>query len=173
MALNDSFELLKNLLSDTVQAAAKATRGAAAVTKANINILSEQDKLKKAYLELGKLYYRDYITGEEPDDAEYLPLCDAISEATKNIETLRGTVEEIRSTIFKTPEEDAAEDAEEVEEEPKTTEDELAELHQELDELEKELEKLDGVEKPEDSPIAPPVIEVVDDTPAEEPKPEE
>ena len=141
MALNDSFEILKNLLSDTVQAAAKATRGAAAATKANLNILSEQDRLKKAYLELGKLYYRDFITGEEPDDAEYLPLCDAITEATKNIESLRGTVEEIRGRFFRT--------------------------------AEKELEKLDGVEKPEESPAAHPIIEVVDDMPVEEPERED
>ncbi len=170
MALNDSFEILKNLLSDTVQAAAKATRGAAAATKANLNILSEQDRLKKAYLELGKLYYRDFITGEEPDDAEYLPLCDAITEATKNIESLRGTVEEIRGRFFRTAEKEPEEEPEEV---PEAMEDELAELHRELDELEKELEKLDGVEKPEESPAAHPIIEVVDDMPVEEPERED
>ena len=163
MAFNDSIEALKGLLNDTIQAAAKVTRGAAAATKANISIFSEQEKLKKAYTELGKLYYRDFITGEEPDDAEYLPICDAITEATKNIESLRGTVEDIRSSVF------SKEEQEEPVEEAKNVEDELSELHQEIDELERELKKLDGFEKAEEAPV----IEVVDDLPSEEPKPVE
>ena len=170
MALNDSFEILKNLLSDTVQAAAKATRGAAAATKANLNILSEQDRLKKAYLELGKLYYRDFITGEEPDDAEYLPLCEAITEAAKNIEALRGEVEEAKAAFGTKPTREEA-----PEEEPADLEEELDKLHRELDELEKDLSQLNGAEEKaeEVKEAVEAVFEVVEDTPKpEEPKPE-
>ena len=94
---NESLEALKKLVNDVAKTAKKATKGAAAVTKAEVSILSEQDKLRKAYLALGKLYYRDYITGEDPDDAEYIPLCDAITEATKNIDELKAKVSEVTS----------------------------------------------------------------------------
>lgn len=163
MALNDSFETLKNMLTDFAQVATRMTKSAAAVTKANINILSEQDKLKKAYMELGKLYYRDYITGEEPDDAEYLPLCDAITEATKNIDNLRTTVQDIRSA----KDDDLTEEASEAEEAPveeaadQITQ-EIENLNKDLDDLKKNLESTDPVETAEDA-----VFEVVEDKPEE------
>lgn len=167
MALNDSFEALKSMIADVAMAASRVTKSAAAVTKANINILSEEDKLKKAYLELGKLYYRDYITCEEPDDAEYIPLCDAITEATKNIDELRAAVKEIR--FSKPAEED---DQKETEEEPaEAAESQVAEeldsLNKELDQLEKGLEDLNPADTVQDA-----VFEVVEEKP-EDPKPEE
>ena len=48
----------------------------------------------------------------------------------------------------------------------------LSNLHKELDELERDLAKLDGVEEKTEQ-AAEAVFEVVDDIPAEEPKPEE
>ena len=165
MAWNGSLETLKGLFAEAAQTAARVTRSAASVTKSNLSILSEQEKQKKAYLELGKLYYRDFITGEEPDDAEYLPLCEAITEATKNIEALRGDLEtakdEVRSAFVR-PVQEA-----EAEEERGDLEAELEQLHKDLDELEQELAKME-----EDVPAAPvdAVFEVVDD---EEPKSEE
>ena len=165
MAWNGSLETLKGLFAEAAQTAARVTRSAASVTKSNLSILSEQEKQKKAYLELGKLYYRDFITGEEPDDAEYLPLCEAITEATKNIEALRGDLEtakdEVRSAFVR-PVQEA-----EAEEERGDLEAELEQLHKDLDELEQELAKME-----EDVPAAPvdAVFEVVDD---EEPKSKE
>ena len=169
MALNDSFDVIKNLLNEAAQAAVRATKSAAALTKANVNLQTEQSKQRKAYLELGKLYYRDFITGEEPDDAEYLPLCDAITQAAKNIDSLRGerelAREDVKSAFVRTPRE--------AEEEPSDLEAELAQLHRELDELERDLEKLGDVEEqvgaqPSEAEAAvDAVFEVVDD---EEPK---
>ena len=135
-------------------------------------------------MELGKLYYRDYITGEEPDDAEYLPLCEAITEAAKNIDALRGELEDAKANFSKPTKEG------ESDEEPKSFEEELENLHKELDELGENLSKLESVEaeaseKLEDVEKAvDTVFEVVDDSPccedapkeepkAEEPKPEE
>ena len=165
MALNDNLEALKKLIAEAAQVAAKATKSAAAVTKANISILTEQEKLKKAYAELGKLYYRDYITGEEPDDAEYIPLCDAITEATKNIDAQKGTLEDLwpakdpKDAEEAEPVEEAAEEepVEEAAEAPAkaTPEEELQQLHKDLDDLQQELHKLDGVEEA-------PVFEVVE-----------
>lgn len=173
MAWNDSLEALKGLVADAAQAAARVTKSAAAVTKSNINLLTEQDKLKKAYQELGKLYYRDFITGEEPDDAEYLPLCDAITEATKAIEALRGELEEAKASFAKPAREEAPA-------EPADLEAELADLDKELDNLDKELDNLGAeLNKVEETAEQAKeiVIEVVEDltepTAEEAPKPEE
>ncbi len=160
MALNESLEALKKLAAEVAQAATKFTKSAATVTKANFNILSEQEKLKKAYAELGKLYYRDYITGEEPDDAEYIPLCDAITEATKAIEDLKSQVEEAKKPKEEPETEPVEEAAEEVCED---VEQAAEDLNKDLDELSKNLEDL---KEPAEA-----VFEVVDDKP-EEPKAE-
>ena len=172
MAWKDSLEALKGLVAEASQTAARVTRSAAAVTKSNISILTEQEKQKKAYLELGKLYYRDFITGEEPDDAEYLPLCDAITEAAKNIEALRGDLEEAKAAFVK-PREEAEEPAEDA---VPDLDAELENLHRELDQLEKDLSQLDGAEEKVEEKVedvkeaVEAVFEVVDDLPTEEPK---
>ena len=116
MAINDSIESLKNFVNDAAQAAAKYTKSAASIAKANFNILAEQDKQKKAYLELGKLYYRDFITGEEPDDAEYLPLVERISETVKAIEELKASIEDAKDDFAPAEPAEAEEAAEVVEE---------------------------------------------------------
>ena len=151
-----NFDSLKKAFSDAVQVATKVTKNAAAATKANINLLSEQDKLKKAYAELGKLCYRDYIAKAEPDDAEYLPIFESITELTKSVDTLRTAVDGFRTP--KAPEEEAPA------EEKADLQQELEDLHKELDDLEKELHKLDGLEE------SAPVFEVVDETSEKKPE---
>ncbi len=174
--LNESLETLKNIAVDAAQAAVKATRNAASVTRANINIFTEQEKQKKAFLELGKLYYRDFITGEEPDDAEYLPICDRITEAAKNIEAMRTNIEDIRGPKTEEDEECSEEEVCEEEkpcEEAKTVEETLHELSSELDTLQKELKKLDGIEDEAAETVEEAVFEVVDDEPKTEEAPKE
>ena len=77
-------------------AAAKA-KELAAVAKANISIYAEEDKVKKAEIELGKLYYRDYAVGEELDSAEYLPWCQKIDESKKAIADLKDYIASLRT----------------------------------------------------------------------------
>ena len=162
---NESLEALKKLVNDVANTAKKATKSAATVTKAEVNIFSEQDKLRKAYLALGKLYYRDYITGEEPDDAEYIPLCDAITAATKNINDLKIKVSEVTSS----KKDDCEQTEEAAEEEPFDAEEELNNLNEQLDDLADNLKDLND----EKDAAVEAVFEVVEDTPVEEPKPEE
>lgn len=171
MAWNENLEALKGLVAEAAQTAARVTKSAASVTKSNISILGEQEKQRKAYLELGKLYYRDFITGEEPDDAEYLPLCDAITEAAKNIDSLRGARELAREDVKSAFARPAKPECEE--EKPSDLEAELAQLHRELDELERDLAKMGEMEEQveakadEAEATLDAVFEVVDD---EEPK---
>ena len=66
-----------------------ATKQFAIISKCKIKISTEQDKIRSLYAELGKLYYKDFVTDEEPDEAEYLPLCNRISAHYRKIAQLR------------------------------------------------------------------------------------
>lgn len=81
---------------EAAQTAAAKAKELAAVAKANISIYAEEDKVKKAEIELGKLYYRDYAVGEEPDTAEYLPWCQKIDESKKTIAELKDFIASLR-----------------------------------------------------------------------------
>ena len=96
MRFSENFEAAKNMAVEAAQTAAAKAKELAAVAKANISIYAEEDKVKKAEIELGKLYYRDYAVGEEPDTAEYLPWCQKIDESKKTIAELKDFIASIR-----------------------------------------------------------------------------
>jgi len=97
MAFFDSIESIREKATEAAQAAAKKTKKLAEIAKANVSIYSEEDKIKKAEIELGKLYYRDYVVGEEMDAAEYLPWCQKIDEAKQTIADLRDYIDELKA----------------------------------------------------------------------------
>lgn len=97
MALKESFENFRDIASEAAQTAAKKTKKLAEIAKANLSIYSEEDKIKKAYAELGKLYYRDYVVGEELDEAEYLPWCQRIDESKQAVADLRDYIEILKT----------------------------------------------------------------------------
>ena len=105
MNFTENFENAKNFAVEAAQTAAKKAKVLAAIAKANLSIYAEEDKIKKAEQQLGKLYYRDYAVGEEMDNAEYLPWCQKIDESKQLIAETRDYIDSLR-----------AEDAEEVEE---------------------------------------------------------
>ena len=96
MRFSENFEAAKNMAVEAAQTAAAKAKELAAVAKANIAIYAEEDKVKKAEIELGKLYYRDYAVGEELDTAEYLPWCQKIDESKKLIEELKDYIESLK-----------------------------------------------------------------------------
>lgn len=96
MALFDSIDTIREKAADAAQAAAKKTKQLAEIAKSNVSIYSEEDKIKKAQQELGKLYYRDYVVGEEMDTAEYLPWCQQIDESKQTIADLRDYIDELK-----------------------------------------------------------------------------
>ena len=59
-------------------------------------IAAEQENIRRNYTKLGKVYYKDYITDEEPDDAEYLPLCESVSESYRRINELRDEIDDLK-----------------------------------------------------------------------------
>lgn len=97
MSFTDNFEAAKNIAKEAAQTAAAKAKELAAVAKANISIYAEEDKVKKAEIELGKLYYRDYAVGEEMDNAEYLPWCQKIDESKKLIAELKDYIDDVKA----------------------------------------------------------------------------
>lgn len=78
------------------QTAVQKAKVLAAIAKTNVSIYAEEDKIRKAEAQLGKLYYRDYAVGEELDTAEYLPWCQKIDESKKAIAELKDFIASLR-----------------------------------------------------------------------------
>lgn len=160
MAFTDNFDAIKEYAANAAQAAAKKTKKLAAIAKANIAILAEEDKVKKAQLELGKVYYKDFILNEEPDQAEYLPWCDKITESLKLIDNLKMEIEMARQP----------DTAEEVEKDV-DVEDIVDEAEAVVDEAEAVVEEvkavIENVEETTDNAVEAeiPQIVVVEETP--------
>lgn len=100
-SFSEYFEAIKGMATEGAQIVAKKTTQIASIAKANLAIRSEEEKIKKAQMELGKLYYKDYIVGEEPDPAEYNPWCEKISESKIAIEDLKIAIEDMRASGVK------------------------------------------------------------------------
>ena len=98
MGFNESFEAAKNFAVNAAQTAAQKAKVLAAIAKTNVSIYAEEDKIKKAEAQLGKLYYRDYAVGEEMDSAEYLPWCQKIDESKKLIAELKDYIDDVKAT---------------------------------------------------------------------------
>lgn len=111
MNLSENFESVKNFAMGAAQTATQKAKVLAAVAKANVSIYAEEDKIRKAEAQLGKLYYRDYAVGEEMDTAEYLPWCQKIDESKKLIAELKDYIDDVKASGEATAEEPAACDA--------------------------------------------------------------
>lgn len=111
MNLSENFESVKNFALGAAQTATQKAKVLAAVAKANVSIYAEEDKIRKAEAQLGKLYYRDYAVGEEMDTAEYLPWCQKIDESKKLIAELKDYIDDVKSADAAPATEPTAEDA--------------------------------------------------------------
>ena len=96
---NENFEVLKEAAAGVAKSAAEKTKLLSIIAKDNLEILAEQDKMRKAYTELGKVYYKDFAMEEEPDEAEYLPWCSKITECRKKIEALRDEIADCKEKL--------------------------------------------------------------------------
>ena len=122
MNLSENFESVKNFAMGAAQSATQKAKVLAAVAKANVSIYAEEDKIRKAEAQLGKLYYRDYAVGEEMDTAEYLPWCQKIDESKKLIAELKDYIDEVKAADEAPAEPEAACEADFENVEPKAEE---------------------------------------------------
>jgi predicted nucleic acid-binding Zn ribbon protein len=84
-------------LGKAAQAAAKKSGELVEVTKLNVNINSEEDKIQKLYTQIGKSVFERYsATGEVSD--EIRETCEAITVHEQNIKGLRDKIAEVKGT---------------------------------------------------------------------------
>ena len=83
------FNDLRSRAGGLAQEAASKTRQAAQAAKVNLAISQKQEKIKKAYTELGKLYYEDFQAETAPEGTDYLLWVGKINAAKARIAALR------------------------------------------------------------------------------------
>ena len=86
--MSSVFENLSRKVTDTAKAAAKKSSEVVEVTKLNLSIGSEEDKIKKAYAEIGKNVYGVFASGEEVGDS-FKCQCELIRSYENNIKDMR------------------------------------------------------------------------------------
>jgi len=90
-------ETLKSRLGAAAGFVTKKAESLSGLAKANVAIYQEEDKIKKAEAELGRLYYSDYISGNEADAAAYQEICDRITASRVLVEGLRAEVSDLKA----------------------------------------------------------------------------
>lgn len=79
-------------VSDTAKAAAKKSGNVVELTRLNMNIGAEEEKIKKLHSEMGKLLYDVYLDGEQINE-DLVPYCE-------KIDVIYGTIEEMKTKIL-------------------------------------------------------------------------
>jgi hypothetical protein len=90
MALED----IMGRVTDLAQAGAAKAREIAEITKLKVNNASEEDTIRKAYLELGKLYYAERAMAPE---APYAAACEKITASKEKIEYNKQKIADIKA----------------------------------------------------------------------------
>lgn len=85
---------LKDKAKDLAQSGVSISKQLSEIAKLNLNNVAEEDAIKKAYIEIGKLYYAE--RGMAPE-AAYTALCQKITAAKVNIEENKSRIEAIKA----------------------------------------------------------------------------
>lgn len=88
------FDSIKDKAKDLAQTGVSKSKQIGEIAKLNLANVGEEDAIKKAYIEIGKLYYAE--RGMAPE-AAYAALCEKITAAKVNIEENKNRIEEIKS----------------------------------------------------------------------------
>lgn len=88
------FDSIKDKARDLAQTGVSKSKQIGEIAKLNLANVGEEDAIKKAYIEIGKLYYAE--RGMAPE-AAYAALCEKITAAKVNIEENKNRIEELKS----------------------------------------------------------------------------
>lgn len=94
MAFFDNFDSIKDRAKDLAQSGVAKSKQLAELAKLKAANMAEEDTIRKAYIEIGKLYYAE--RGMAPD-AAYEALCKKITAAKVNIEENKSRMETIKA----------------------------------------------------------------------------
>ena len=89
------FDNFKEKATDLAQAGVAQSKRLAEIAKLKTANMGEEDTIKKAYIELGKLYYAE--KGAAPE-AAYAASCEKITAAKAAIETNNDRIAELKSS---------------------------------------------------------------------------
>jgi len=90
------FENIGKKVGEAAQAAAKKSSELVEVTKLNMSINSEEDKIQKLYIKIGKKLYEDYVLNSELYP-EFKEDCDAIIVHEQTIQGLKEKILETKN----------------------------------------------------------------------------
>ncbi|MDP4181763.1 MAG: zinc ribbon domain-containing protein [Bacillota bacterium] len=90
------FENFTKKVTDTAKAAARKSSDLVEVTKLNMSIGTEEDKIEKLYLEIGKTIYESYAKDENIDDL-FVEKCKQIDSYNNNIKEMRKKILELKN----------------------------------------------------------------------------
>lgn len=93
MDFKSTFENLKDRATDLAQAGVAQSKRLAEIAKLKTANMAEEDAIKKAYIELGKLYYAEQ--GAAPGGA-YAAACERITASKAAIETNNERIAELK-----------------------------------------------------------------------------
>ena len=88
------FENIMGRVTDLAQAGAAKAKELAEIAKLKVNSATEEDTIRKAYIEIGKLYYAE--RGMAPD-ASYAALCEKITASKEKIEYNKQKIADIKA----------------------------------------------------------------------------
>ena len=115
MDFRSTFETLKDRATDLAQAGVAQSKRLAEIAKLKTANMAEEDAIKKAYIEIGKLYYAE--KGATPDGA-YAAACEKITASKAVIETNNERIAELKQPGDPEPEVEVETEAVEVEAAP-------------------------------------------------------
>ncbi|MGI6778298.1 MAG: hypothetical protein ACOX7R_09895 [Acetivibrionales bacterium] len=83
-------------VTETAKTAAKRSGDIVEVTRLNMNIAAEEDKIKRVYNDIGKAVYKDYLLGKEVCESAR-EFCEKINGMEKSIEQMKEKILELRN----------------------------------------------------------------------------
>ena len=83
-------------VTDTAKAAAKMSGNVVEVTRLNMSINAEEEKIRKIYTEMGKQLYEDYAEGKIVGE-KLMEHCTKIDEIIGSIDDMREKILELRN----------------------------------------------------------------------------
>lgn len=96
MPIMDSLSKIAKSVGDGAKTAVKRSEDMVEIAKLNKAIAAEEDKIKLAYNEIGKIIYLKYEKKEIIED-EFIEFCNKIDEFQKNILIIKQKVAEIKN----------------------------------------------------------------------------
>ncbi len=90
------FDDLSRKAKEAAQGVAKKSGELVEVTKLNVSISSEEDKIKKIYAQIGKKIYESYRS-DSSNAGVFTQECEKIDEYNKNIEEMKNKILDIKN----------------------------------------------------------------------------